>query len=253
MSVQLRFGLLRHQHKSYRTGRHGRLWILLLVFATVLALCGRSASALVNRVEELVESSMALEPDTIDGRDLYRKHCMSCHGRSAQGDAKTVTPALAGQVSSYVIKQLADIVEGYRELPEMHRQIARTEMAAPQALHDLAAYLATLPALKKPELGDGKQLELGEQIYTSVCADCHGARGEGNDGSRIPALRGQHYSYLLRQSRQIASGHRYGVEFPVIVVLGALSVDQLTAVADFISRLPTSSEAESIDPDARVQ
>jgi cytochrome c553 len=253
MSVELPSGAPRRPDKSNRLWRHAWIWVLLLVLAAVLALCGRSASAQVNRVDELIEKALTLEPDAIEGESLYRKHCMGCHGRKAHGDSKTVTPALAGQVTSYLIKQLADVLEGYRELPEMHRQVARTELATPQALHDLAVYLGTLPPQTKPELGDGKQLVLGARIYKSVCADCHGAQGEGEGRSRTPALRGQHYSYLLRQARQLATGHRYSVDLPVIVLLEALSLDQLTAVADFISRLPASSESESIAADTQAQ
>jgi cytochrome c553 len=150
-----------------------------------------------------------------------------------------------------VIKQLAELVEGYRELPEMHRRIARTELANPQALRDIAAYLNALPPVDKPEHGDRRQLPLGGRIYKSICAECHGARGEGDVQARIPALRGQHYSYVLRQMRQLATGHRDSVDLALIVVLEALSLQQLTAVADFISRLPASSEAESFVAEPR--
>jgi cytochrome c553 len=228
-----------------RLSRHAWIVILLIVIAAVLALCGRSASAQVSRGEEIIERALAVKPDSVEGGRLYRKHCLGCHGRNAYGDSSTVTPALAGQVTSYLIKQLADLVEGYRELPEMHRQIARTELATPQAMHHLAAFLSTLPPLTEPQLGDGKQLVLGGRIYKSVCADCHGARGDGDDRNRTPALRGQHYSYLLRQARQLATGHRYSVDLPVLALLEALSLDQLTAVVDFISRLPASGETES--------
>jgi cytochrome c553 len=65
-------------------------------------------------------------------------------------------------------------------------------------------------------------------------------------------LHAQHYSYLLRQARQLATGHRYSVDLPVLVVLEALSLDQLTAVADFISRLP-AAEPESLAAERQVR
>lgn len=216
--------------------------ILLVVAASILALWGRSASAQLDRVEEIVGRALALKPDPSEGGRLYRKHCSACHGRNAHGNSQTVTPTLAGQVAPYLIKQLADLLEGYRDLPEMHRQVARADLVTPQAMRDLAAFLSALPPPTDPQQGDGKQLVLGRRIYQSVCADCHGAGGEGDGRSQTPALRGQHYSYLLRQARQLAAGHRYGVDLSVIALLEALSLDQLTAVADFISRLPASSE-----------
>lgn len=231
--------------------RQTLLFTLVLAPVVAIAFLGSSASAQVHRLDELVDKALALEPDTIAGRELYRKHCRSCHGRKAYGDSRTATPALAGQVASYVVKQLADLAEGYRELPEMHRQIARTELGNPQAMRDLSAYLNTLSPLTESQRGDGKQLALGARIYKSVCAECHGAGGEGDADHRVPALRGQHYSYVLRQTRQLASGHRYSVEVPVIVLLDALSLEQLTAVADFISRLPVSTDVESSVADVR--
>lgn len=235
---------IRHSSSSHLS-RHAWILILLLAFAVVLALCGRSASAQVDRVEELIDKALALQPDTIEGGELYRRYCMSCHGRMAHGDSRTAIPALAGQVESYLLKQLADLVEARRDLPEMHRQVARTDLANPQAMRDIIGYLSALSPLMEPERGDGKQLVLGGRIYASTCADCHGERGKGNAKDRVPAVRGQHYSYVLRQARELANGHRYSVERSVIVLLEALSLEQLTAVADFISRLPAVSEAES--------
>ena len=246
MSLGLRPGPSQHRGLRERVSRHVWIVILLVVAASILALCGRSASAQLDRVEEIVERALALTPDPMEGGRLYRKHCSVCHGRNAGGNSQTVVPALAGQAAPYLIKQLADLVEGYRDLPEMHRQVARADLVTPQAMHDLAAFLSALPPLTDPQLGDGRQLILGGRIYKSVCADCHGAGGEGDDRSRTPALRGQHYSYLLRQARQLAAGHRYSVDVSVIVLLEALTLDQLTAVADFISRLPGTGENEAL-------
>jgi len=240
MGTERRPRTLRPQKASEHDARHLWFWVLLLVVTAVLALCGRSASAQTNRVEEIIERALALKPDLADGADLYRRHCATCHGRKAYGDSGTVTPALAGQRTPYLIKQLADVTEGHRQLPEMHRQLARTDLSTPQALRNIATYLNELPTLAHPEIGDGKRLELGERIYKSACAECHGERGEGISANIAPAVRGQHYSYLLMQARRLAEGHRYSVDFSVIALLELLSVDQLTAVADFMSRLPVS-------------
>lgn len=245
MNSDLRPSKSKSQNRLYRPS-HVWLLILVLLVVSVLALCGRSASAQENRIEEAITRALALEPDVVEGASLYRKHCENCHGRKAYGNSRTVVPALAGQTTSYVIKQLADLAEGFRELPEMHRQIARVELSSLQAVRDVSTYLGTLPPLTEPQLGDGKRLVLGARIYKSVCADCHGAQGAGNEADRIPAVRGQHYSYLLRQARQLGSGHRYGVGIPVTVLLQALTLDELTAVSDYISRLPPSEELDAV-------
>lgn len=241
MRSDLQPGRSNPQSKPFRS-QHAWLLILLLLISATLALCGRSAAAAEDRVEEEIAAALALEPDAVEGARLYRKHCESCHGRQAHGSSRTVTPALAGQVAPYLIKQLVDLAEGYREVPEMHRQIARAELSTLQAVRDISTYLNTLPPMTEPELGDGKQLVLGGRIYRAVCAECHGAQGAADGAGKAPALRGQHYSYLLQQARQVASGHRYSVDLPVMILLEALTLEQLTAVSDYISRLPASAE-----------
>ena len=71
-----------------------------------------------------------------------------------------------------------------------------------------------------------------------MCAYCHGAQGGGNEAHATPALRRQNYAYLLMQMRQLAVGHRYSVDLEIAESLADLSLDQLTAIADYASRLP---------------
>jgi cytochrome c553 len=105
-------------------------------------------------------------------------------------------------------------------------------------MRDLATYLQGLPPNPRPEVGNGKDLAAGKRYYDGLCAYCHGASAEGNEKHATPALQRQHYSYLLMQSRRLAVGHRYSVPVEVIQVLEKLPFDQLTAIADYISRLP---------------
>jgi hypothetical protein len=74
------------------------------------------------------------------------------------------------------------------------------------------------------------------KIYLAQCADCHGEAAEGFRQAFVPALRYQHYSYLLSQMRGLAVGHRYSVDIEVIERLEALQLADLIATADSISR-----------------
>ncbi|MBL8918416.1 MAG: c-type cytochrome [Myxococcaceae bacterium] len=49
-----------------------------------------------------------------DGLVLYKRDCLSCHGRSGEGDPKTNTPVLAGQHYKYLLRQAMDIRDGKR-------------------------------------------------------------------------------------------------------------------------------------------
>jgi len=223
--------------RKCRAGRAFWLWlsITMLVMGSAVSL---HAAAQTRRASEIISQALASEPNMEDGVRLYRAHCLSCHGPEAHGDARAVVPSIAGQVSSYLIKQLVDIAEGDREVTEMHRVVARAELTSPRALRSLSAYLNRLPPDPTPQHGDGKRLAVGEKTYRASCMQCHGEHGEGDEATYSPALRGLDFSYLLSESRRIAIGHRYSADISAIELLEGLSLEQLTAVADFASRLP---------------
>jgi cytochrome c553 len=226
---------------DFRRARHW-LWlgIAIAVIALVLALFTRAAAAQTERGNALIEQTLATRPDKQQGEHLYREVCSSCHGAKAYGSADPVTPSLAGQLRLYLIKQLVDFAEGDRTEPEMHRVVALKRLSTPQAVSDITAFLADLPANPGPELGDGTALAAGKRYYDGLCAYCHGKQGEGNAGHATPSLSRQHYAYLLMQSRRLAVGHRYSVPVEVIQVLEKVPFDQLTAIADYASRLPAA-------------
>lgn len=214
------------------------LWLLVGAGIALSILLPKSAAAQSQRNIEIIERALRLQADVNNGRELYAGHCAECHGAKAWGNASSVVPALAGQLPIYVIKQLADVAEGQRTAPEMHRVVAMKPLNTLQAIRDIASYLGTLDPNPKPEVGDGAQLAMGKRHYQGLCAYCHGAQGGGNEAHATPALRRQNYSYLLMQMRNLANGHRYAVDIEISVMLQDLSFDQLTAIADYAARLP---------------
>jgi cytochrome c553 len=218
-----------------------RSWGALIACIALLMLWASSAAAQAIRGAQIIEQALAAKPDKARGAELYRDYCAHCHGRQAHGDPETATPALARQTTSYMIKQLADFVEGDREGPDMHRAAARKQVGTPQAIRDLAAYLTQLPANKSAQTGDGADLARGARIFRKTCAQCHGVQGEGSEEFATPALQRQHYSYLMMQMRALGKGHRYAVDIDVMDLLEALTLEDLTAVADYASRLPNAA------------
>lgn len=219
-----------------------RGWLLMLA-VIVAALNAGSAIAQDIRSTDLIERALQAKPDTEAGNKVYLEHCARCHGPQAYGNADEVIPALAGQLSIYVIKQLVDLAEGARASADMHRIASKKSLSTPQGLRDVAGYLALLDPNPNPETGDGSQLAMGKRYYQGLCAYCHGAQGEGNEAHATPALRRQHYSYLLMQMRDLSSEHRYGVDVAIVETLQRLSQDQLSAIADYASRLPMAGNA----------
>ena len=208
-----------------------------VAIAVAALLCGATASASPTRVDQLVRTALQLDPNASHGAALYLQNCARCHGQGAIGDARNVIPALAGQREAYLIKQLADFTELERESQEMHAVVARAALNEPQAWADVAAYLSQLPAARFPETADGEGVELGEAIFHEQCASCHEEDARGDDDGFVPSLRDQHYSYLVRQMRSLAASHRLNVDADLVRFIDSLDTDEMTAVADYLSRL----------------
>lgn len=215
----------------------------LMFAAIVTALHAGSAMGQDIRSTDLIERALQAQPDAETGTKLYLEHCARCHGPQAFGNPDEVIPALAGQLDIYVIKQLVDLAEGARASADMHRIASKKALSTPQALRDVASYLESLDPNPNPETGDGAQLAMGKRYYQGLCAYCHGAQGGGNKAHATPALRRQHYSYLLMQMRDLSSDHRYSVDVAIVEALQRLSQDQLSAIADYASRLPIVNDA----------
>ena len=216
--------------------------LLLLALSAGLALGLQPAHA-ADAVADRVEQVLRLRADITHGRTLYAQYCTSCHGATALGDPAGDYPALAGQRPNYLLKQLADVLESDRSVPEMHRLMNRWQFEDPQSLRDVVTWIADLKPNPQPGVGAGLQLAEGDRLYQMECAACHGRFGEGDNPSYTPALRGQHYNYLRRQMRALATGHRTGMDGEGRQRLGQISLTQLDAVADYISRMPSERDA----------
>lgn len=203
-------------------------------------------------VDELVRLSLQLEPDLPRGAALYGQHCVGCHRKNASGNPGRSIPALAGQREAYLIKQLADFAERERNAEQMHAVISQAALNEPQVWADVAAYVAQLPAVRRPERGNGRRIKQGAAIFAEQCAECHAADARGDADGFVPALRGQHYSYLVGQLRGLAASHRSNVDPEFMGFIEQLQAAQIAAVADYLARLrgPVQDRAQLRDDGA---
>jgi cytochrome c553 len=217
----------------------GRCWVrnvagLILGLAMLTHDAAHGAE---ERVDELIQAAMQLEPKLSRGEKLYQEHCRDCHGASAYGSGERLVPALAGQRRAYLIKQLADFTELERVATEMHRVVARSEVSEPQAWMDLASYLNGLPVNVIAQTGNGEMVSLGEALYDQWCVSCHEEDARGDDEGFVPSLRNQHYAYLAREMRGMGAGHRFNIEPDLARFLNGLTSDEIVGMADYLSRL----------------
>jgi cytochrome c553 len=172
--------------------------------------------------------------DAENGEDAFEV-CSACHLPSGAGRPDGTFPQLAGQHTTVLIKQMADIREGRRDNPIMY-PFAKT-LTDPQELADVAAYIETLPIPTDNGRGPGDNLEVGETLYKRDCVQCHLDYGQGDAEKFYPVLAGQHYKYLLRQIQDIAEKRRRNANPDMVKVVVAYSPEELSAVVDYMSRL----------------
>jgi len=164
--------------------------------------------------------------------------CASCHG--AGGNSTIVAnPKLAGQVGTYLHKQLVDFTTPNRNQPVM---TTYAKMLSEEEKQNIAAWLAT----QQPKQGAARNkdtLELGRKIYrggiadrgVAACASCHGATGSGIP-AQYPRLAGQHQDYTLAQLQAFKTNARNNS--PQMGTLAKrMSDDEMKAVADYIAGL----------------
>ena len=153
--------------------------------------------------------ALKLKGNAKEGRDGY-EICGACHLPSGAGRPDGTFPQLAGQHTTVLIKQMADIRAGLRDNPTMY-PFAK-ELIDAQELANVSAYIQSLCI----PLDHGKyegadaaaQIAKGKDLYEKQCKECHGANGEGNKEKFYPVIAGQHYKYLLRQMTEIRDGKR---------------------------------------------
>lgn len=174
-----------------------------------------------------------------DGKHLYAP-CVVCHQPNAWGSPDGSIPNLAGQREGYLANQITSFRSGARTGTAMQVVSAHSTFSDPRDVSALAEYLSALEANPKPVAGAGENLRLGQEIYTYICATCHGFSGEGKHEGNVPRIAKQHYPYLRREIKDVALLHRKISNAGQDMVLRKLSAVAKDAVADYISHLGES-------------
>ncbi len=187
------------------------------------------------------EEAIQLTPNLENGRKLYRV-CVTCHGPEAWGTRDGAYPQIAGQLRSVIIKQLADIRAGNRSNPIMRAFTSTRALPGPQAIADVAGYIAQLPMTRHNGEGPSFDLDRGKQLYNDNCTDCHGANGEGDSDKHIPLLYGQHYQYLFRQFEHIRHGMRRNADPDMVEQIKGFRLRDQVDVLTYTSKLKPPKE-----------
>lgn len=183
---------------------------------------------------EKVEA-LHLKGDAKRGAETYEV-CGACHLPSGAGRPDGTFPQLAGQHSTVLIKQIADIRAGLRDNPTMY-PFAKEAMTKPQDLADTSAYINSLCIPTdhgRYEGADAKaQIAKGHDLFEKECKNCHGVNGDGDKDKFYPVIAGQHYKYLLRQMTDIRDGKRRNANPDMVKIIKNYDDQMLVAISAF--------------------
>ena len=166
--------------------------------------------------------------------------CRACHGANGNS-VNPQWPSLAGLGAAYITYQLQSFKSGTRQNPIMS---ANAAALTPQDMEDLGAYFDSLPNTGLQ--ADPRYWKAGEALYRGgdasdgipACMGCHGPTGAGNEPGKIPALRGQHETYVITQLQNYASGARATDPNAIMrTIAKRLTPDQMRDVADYTKGL----------------
>jgi len=170
------------------------------------------------------------------GAELYRD-CAACHGKDGGGVADGSVPAIGGQPAEVLRRQLQSFRIGTRSDLRMQHFSNDDHLEGDEAVAAVAQYVAGLRRTTAPATGSGRDLEKGATEFARGCAGCHGARGAALASMGIPALAGQHASYLERKMREAAAGQN-SLSRSHGALLSRLAPGRAAAIADWLSREP---------------
>jgi cytochrome c553 len=190
-------------------------------------------------IATLLALAVSIAPATAGEQAAAVRNCTWCHGTSAQGYA--IAPRLAGQRSLYLETQIRSFREHVRDNP-LSRQYMWSAVAAlgPDAVHDLAAYFATIPPRAAND-GNSALAARGRAIYmegipeanVAACYACHGPNAEGIRD--IPRLGGLSHFYLKARLQQWGQGYHSSPDSPMPIVARTLAPDVIEALTSYLS------------------
>ena len=141
-----------------------------------------------------------------DDKTLYQS-CLLCHSNKEMQRG----PVLDGMESWYILDQLKKFKNGQRGRDPKNRAefLMAASMARVRDDHEMlrvADYIGNLKPKDSITTIKG-DIDRGKKLYSS-CIGCHGAKGEGRQDVKAPALLVQEDWFLLDQLRKYRNGLR---------------------------------------------
>lgn len=216
-------------------------WLPAAVLLIVTPIASAAPAPAEARAGKELRAALEATPDVPHGARLFAT-CAECHGPRGEGKASGWPPQIAGQHRRVIARELVDYRAGLRSYDPMERIAGRHVLGSTQDIADVAAYAASLPPAPDTTPGPERGVEKGAELYVVRCLRCHGARGEGDDERFVPRVAGQQYEYLLRQLHDTIERRRPGMRPVHLRLLEGRSMEELTGLASYMSRLDRATK-----------
>jgi cytochrome c553 len=179
-------------------------------------------------------------PTNLEKKIVYCKECHNLNGEGFHGFVEI--PALAAQTDWYLQRVLKDFVSHKRDTPVSKEYMwTAVENLTSDEISGISDYFSKL-SLKPAADGPTDKVAEGKDIFENgvassnviACTVCHGPNAEGTGA--IPRLAGQLYPYLKKIFVDWQNGY-WQDTWPMPVIAGSLTDDQIDALAQYLSSL----------------
>ena len=211
----------------------------------------------------LIVAGSLIAPTVFAAGDIQRGsvlyyNCVNCHGKNGEGKELSSAPAIAGQHSWYLLRQLKNFKGGVRgthadDVTGQQMKAFALTLSTEAEMESVVAYIGTLKPQPLEATVPGNP-DAGKTAY-GTCMACHGAQGEGNEALNAPKLAGLPDWYIVTQLNSFQKGYRgvhkkdtYGQQMrPMSLALTPQSMNDLAAYIATMSGLtPPKPSADAL-------
>jgi len=157
--------------------------------------------------------------------------CQYCHGKDGNSTRAGV-PNLAEQNPIYLLTQFEYFRTDKRKnkvMNELAKSLTKDERV------NVALYYASQKVAFNPQLKNvnSSSYKSGAGIYKNICANCHGAKGYGEQN--LPRLAGQQSEFINKTLKAYKEQKKIRPDSPMNAISAALSEEDIASVATFVS------------------
>jgi len=156
--------------------------------------------------------------------------CANCHGENGVSKASEI-PNLAGQNAAYLLEQIRKFGTGERKDQFMQGLI---KVLKDDERVQVALYFSSQAAVRSK--ADAGQVARGKELFTKLCARCHGENAYGSE--LYPRLAGQNLPYLQSSITRYRDGTGVRNNQLMSIATATLKNEDVVALANYLTQLP---------------